>query len=174
MLLEYAGLGGNHCFFSFGYFNSYFLEIGSRMVLKYHADLKFIQPLFHTTSDTIPVDERIFLGGEFNVRGYRPYRLGPQFGDSHDAPKGGISMQLLSVELTRRLTQDYEVFTFMDAGHLSGNTWEFGRMSVSVGAGMNCKFLDCLPPITLGLGYPLNPRNRSEVKKFFISVGGNF
>jgi outer membrane protein insertion porin family len=174
LLLEYAGLGGNHCFFSLGYFNSYFLKIGSRMVLKYRADIKFIQPLFHTTADTIPVDERIFLGGEFNIRGYRPYRLGPQFGHDNDAPKGGISMQLLSVELSRRLTQDYEAFTFMDAGHLSGNTWEFGRMSMSVGVGMNCKFLDCLPPITLGVGYPLNPRNRSEVKKFFISVGGNF
>lgn len=174
LLLEYAGLGGQHCFFSVGYFNSYYLEVGSRMVVKYRADLKFIQPLFHTSSDTVPVDERIFLGGDFNVRGYRPYRLGPHFDHDRNAPKGGISMQLYSVEISRLVTSDYEAFAFLDAGHLSGDTWCFGRMSVSVGFGFNCKFLESIPPITLGMGFPLNARSRSEVKKFFISVGGNF
>lgn len=174
VLMEFAGLGGHHSFFSIGYFNSFYLPIGSRMVMKYRADLKFIQPLFNTTYNTMPVDERIFLGGDFNVRGYRPYRLGPRFDHDKDAPKGGISMQLCSVELLRRITKDYEGFLFFDAAHLSGDTWDFGRMSASVGVGMNCKFLECIPAITFGYGHPLNPRGSSEVKKFFISVGGNF
>ncbi len=174
ILLEFAGLGGHHDFLSVGYFNTYYMGVGSRMVLKYRADFRFIQPLFNTTANTIPVDERIFLGGDFNVRGYRPYRLGPRFDHDKDAPKGGISLQFYSVELTRRLTQDFESFIFFDAGHLSDKTWEFGRMSTSVGFGMNCKFLSCLPAITLGFGYPLNARGSSEVKRFFISVGGNF
>ena len=174
LLLEYAGLGGHHDFLSVGYFNSYYMGVGSRMVLKYRADFRFIQPLFNTTANTIPVDERIFLGGDFNVRGYRPYRLGPRFDHDHDAPKGGISLQFYSVELKRRLTEDFETFIFLDAAHLSDKTWEFGRMSTSIGIGMNCKFLACIPPITFGMGYPLNARGRSEVKRFFISVGGNF
>ena len=174
LLLEYAGLGGCHNFFSIGYLNSYYMSVGSRMVLKYRADFKFIQPLFDTSANRIPVDERIFLGGEFNVRGFRPYRLGPRFKKDRDAPKGGISLQFYSVELTRRLTQDFETFVFLDAGHLSDKTWEFGRLSTSIGIGMNCKFLSCIPPITLGMGYPLNARGSSEVKRFFISVGGNF
>ncbi|WP_079989342.1 outer membrane protein assembly factor BamA [Candidatus Protochlamydia phocaeensis] len=175
LLIEYAGLGGDHSFFSLGYLNSYYLGIGSRMILRYRADFRFIQPLGDTTFDSLPLDERIFLGGDFNVRGYRPYRLGPQYKHAHDhIPRGGISMQLYSVELSRRITQDFELFAFFDAGHLSQDTWEFGRMSVAVGYGTRFKLIDSVPPITLGMGYPLNPRNRSEVKKFFLSFGGNF
>lgn len=174
LIMEYAGLGGDHSFFSTGYFNSYYMPVGSRMVMRYRADFRFIQPLWGTVYSTVPLDERIFLGGDFNVRGYRPYRLGPDFDKNKEAPKGGISMQFYSVELSRRLTEDFEPFIFMDTAHISDKTWNFGRLNVAIGYGMRCKFLESIPPITLGMGYPLNARNRSEVKKFFISVGGNF
>lgn len=173
LLLEYAGLGGDHTFFNVGYFNSYYVPVGSRFVLKYRADFRFIQPLGHTHYDNLPLDERIFLGGDYSVRGFRPYRLGPQYPHSH-VPRGGLSMQLYSVELTRRIIKDCEIFGFFDAGHLSKDTWEFGRLSVSVGYGARFKLLDSIPPITIGMGYPLNARNRSEVKKFFLSLGETF
>ena len=83
-------------------------------------------------------------------------------------------MQLYSVEIVRRIIPNWEIFIFLDAAHLSKKTWEFGRMDVSVGYGLRCKILDCIPPLTLGMGYPLNARSRSDVKKFFISVGTNF
>lgn len=171
--LEFAGVGGDHQFFSVGYFNSYFYPVGSRMIIKYRGDLRFIQPLGSTRFSTMPLDERIFLGGDFGVRGYRPYRLGPQYEGTH-IPRGGISMQLYSVEISRRIMKDIEVFTFLDAGHLSKDTWEFGRLSLAIGYGARMKLLDCLPPFTVGMGYPINPKNRSEVKKFFFSVGGTF
>lgn len=171
--LEFAGVGGDHTFFNLGYLNTYYLAVGSRSVIKYRADFRFIQPVGSTHFSTIPLDERIFLGGDFMVRGYRPYRLGPQYGDSH-VPRGGLSMQFYSVELERRMTANLQAFTFLDAGHLSKNTWDFGRLSVSIGLGIKFKFIESIPAITLGMGYPLNPRNRSEVKKFYISVGGVF
>jgi outer membrane protein insertion porin family len=171
--IEFAGVGGDHRFLNAGYFNSFYLAVGSRTVIKYRADFRFIQPLFGTRYDTMPLDERIFLGGEFSIRGFRPYRIGPQYEGTH-IPRGGLSMQLYSVDMTRRITQDIEAFCFFDAGHLSENTWEFGRLSCSVGYGVKFKLIASIPPITLGMGYPLNPKNRSEVKKFFISVGGNF
>ena len=173
LALEYAGVGGDHQFFSLNYLNGYFLRVGSRSILKYRADFRFIQPLGHTHYGSIPLDERIFLGGDNNIRGYRPYRLGPQYGDSH-IPRGGLSMQLYSIEMDRRITKDIEAFAFLDAGHLSGNTWDFGRLSVAVGYGIRFKVIDSMPQITVGMGYPLNARNRSEVKKFFISVGGSY
>ena len=171
--LEYAGVGGDHSFFSLGYFNSYFLSVGSRSILKYRADIRFIQPLAGTRYETMPLDERIFLGGDYTVRGYRPYRIGPQYEGTH-IPRGGLSMQLYSVELTRRIMKDIEVFTFFDAGHLSSDTWEFGRLSAAVGYGIRFQLIQSIPQITIGMGYPLNARNRSEVKQCFFSVGGNF
>lgn len=174
LFLEYAGLGGDHHFLNFGYMNSYYFPVGSRLVIKYRADFRFIQPLGQTRYETIPLDERIFLGGDFMVRGFRPYRLGPHYPHHHDVPRGGLSMQFYSVEMSRRIIQDWELFAFLDAGHLSTDTWEFGRMSVSIGYGLRFKLIDSIPPVTIGMGYPLNAHSRSDVKKFFFSFGGNF
>ena len=174
LFVEYAGLGGDHSFLNIGYMNSYYFPVGSRTVLKYQADFRFIQPVGSTKYETIPLDERIFLGGEFMVRGFRPYRLGPHYPDNRDVPRGGLSLQFCSVEMVRRLFKDWEAFAFLDAGHLSAKTWDFGRMSVSIGYGLRFKLIDSIPPVTIGMGYPLNAHHRSDVKKFFFSFGGNF
>lgn len=174
LFIEYAGLGGDHHFLNLGYMNSYYYPVGSRLVIKYQADFRFIQPLGNTRYRTLPLDERIFLGGDFMVRGFRPYRLGPHYKHHRDVPRGGLSLQYYSVEMVRRIIQDWELFAFLDAGHLSARTWDFGRMSVSIGYGMRFKLIDSIPPITVGMGYPLNAHHRSDVKKFFFSFGGNF
>lgn len=174
LFLEFAGVGGDHSFINAAYVNSYYYPIGSRLTIKYRADFRFLQPLGNTHYATTPLDERIFLGGDNNVRGYRPYRLGPQYYHTH-IPRGGLSMQLYSVEMSRRLFGEWDLFAFMDAGHLSKETWEFGRLSVSAGYGLRFKLpVASIPPLTIGMGYPLNPRNRSEVQKFFISFGASF
>lgn len=174
LFAEYAGLGGDHRFFNMGYLNSYYFPIGSRLVIKYRADFRFIQPVGNTRYETLPLDERIFLGGDFMVRGFRPYRLGPHYPHHPDVPRGGLALQFYSVEMSRRIMQDVYAFVFLDAGHLSAGTWEFGRMSVSVGYGLQFKLIDSIPAVTLGMGYPLNAHSRSDVKKFFFSFGGNF
>lgn len=174
LFVEYAGLGGDHKFLGTGYTNSYYYPVGSRLVVKYRADFRFIQPLGHTRYENLPLDERIFLGGDYMVRGFRPYRLGPHYKHFRDVPRGGLSLQFYSIEMSRRIIEDFEAFAFLDAGHLSARTWEFGRMSVSIGYGLRFKLIDSIPPITLGMGYPLNAHNRSDVKKFFFSFGGNF
>lgn len=196
--LEYAGLGGDHQFLKLEYLNSYFFQVCPVGVLRFRGDLRFIQTLGTTRYSHMPLDERIFLGGDDTVRGYRPYRLGPQYkkkvgltqknGElaldangkqktryvSTHVPRGGLSMQLYSIEYAHRIFPRAELFTFLDAGHLSRDIWHFGRLSVATGLGLRLKALDMIPPITLGWGCPLNPRNRSEVKKFFISFGGDF
>lgn len=174
LFAEFAGVGGDHHFLNFGYMNSYYVPIGSRIVVRYRADFRFIQPLGNTSYRTLPLDERIFLGGDFMVRGFRPYRLGPHYKHHRDVPRGGLSLQFYSAEISRRIIEDWEFFTFMDAGHLSKDTWDFGRLNVSVGYGLRFKLIDSIPPITIGMGYPLNARDNSDVKKFFFSFGGNF
>ncbi len=174
LFLEYAGVGGDHYFFNFAYLNSYYFPVGSRTTIKYRADFRFIQPLFGTRYETVPLDERIFLGGEFNIRGFRPYRAGPTYPHHRNVPRGGLSLQFYSVEMLRRIMEDFELFTFLDAGHLSAGTWDFGRLAVSIGYGARFKLIDSIPPVTLGMGYPLNAHHRGDVKKFFFSFGGNF
>jgi outer membrane protein insertion porin family len=174
--VEIAGLGGNFTFFSTAYTNSWYHSLDKKTIIKARGDLRFILPFGRTTSEKMPLDERLFLGGDNTVRGYRPYRLGPLF-EKND-PRGGMSMQIYSLELSRRLMKNLEMFTFFDAGHLSFAKFDFGledtRVFTSVGFGIRFKLLESIPPLTMGYGAPINPKNRSEVKNFFISVGGKF
>jgi len=178
---ELAGVGGDFCFFSVGYLNTYYWQLGERDVLKFRADALFVQPFGKTNYNNLPLDERFFLGGEYEIRGYRPYRLGPKFigteknpDKESDDPEGGISLQLLSAEYQRRIWSRFDAFLFCDAGYLSDRKWNFGPMYTSIGIGCRIKIMDGGPPLTLGLGFPLRATDDTNVKKFFMNVGGCF
>lgn len=172
--LEYVGIGGKHTFFNTGYLNTFFFQPpkDEKGVWRVRWDLRFIQPVGGTSSDTIPLDERFFLGGDETVRGFRPYKLGPHFAEGD--PRGGISLQYLSIEYSRPLFKRVEGFVFADSGHLSIKNWHFGRMNTALGFGLKLAILPGMAPLVLGMGFPIHPRKRSDVKRFFLSVGGAF
>jgi len=175
---EYAGLGGDHDFFSIGYLNSIYIPSGKYGVFKLRADAKFIIPAFGTKYANIPLDERLFLGGICSVRGYRDFSLGTRFKDSFnvktDDPTGGISMNLASFEYVYRYWCKVEPFVFFDAGHLSNGVLSFGRLSTSAGFGIRAFIMPGSPPLTLGWGWPINNPDNAPSKTFFFSLGGNF
>lgn len=178
---ELAGVGGDFCFFSVGYINTYYWQLGERDVLKFRADALFVQPFGKTHFSNLPLDERLYLGGEYEIRGYRPYRLGPKFEkikdhkeEESDDPEGGISLQMLSLEYQRRIFSRLDSFLFCDAGYLSDRKWNFGPLYTSIGIGCRLHIMDNGPPLTIGLGFPLRATDSTNVKKFFMNVGGSF
>lgn len=171
--LEYAGIGGDHTFFSLGYLNSYFIPLDKKSVFKTRADFRFILPFGNTKPTTVPLDERFFLGGDAMVRGYRSYRLGPLYAGSDD-PRGGVSEQYYSLEVTRRLHAKLEAFAFCDGGFLSLHRFRISKPYISAGAGARIRIIDSMPSVTLGYGIPLNVKKSSQEKRFFISLGGQF
>lgn len=170
---ELAGIGGDHTFYGLAYLNSYYYPFLEKGVIKLRGDLRFLQPFAGTGFNEMPLDERLFLGGTNTVRGYKDYKIGPRFEVSHD-PKGGISMQILSAQYNYYLNKRVIGFLFADAGHLSTDAWNFGRLYTSVGFGAQVKLLDSFPPINLGLGFPINPKHRKQVKNFFVNFGASF
>lgn len=178
---EFVGLGGSAHFLSLSYINSFYYAIGKKGVLRYRADFKTIQT-FDTPSylqddlSTVPIDERFFLGGDYQVRGYRPYAIGPKFIDTSD-PRGGLSMLLLSAEYDYLLHPRLQLFAFADAGNVFEDSWrQFDLTSVkaSVGYGAKLHIMGGAPPLIIGMGYPLNADSRSDIKRFFISIGAKF
>lgn len=175
---ELAGVGGDYQFFAVAYLNSYYIPLDKDTVLKFRADARFINPILQTHARDVPLDERLFLGGDNTVRGYRPYKLGPRFYGTKD-PKGAMSLQFLSVECNRRLLRQMDVFVFCDSGSASFANWGFNRMYTSVGVGTRVKFFEGAPPLEFGFGYPLNPKlkkngKQKHVKNFFLNMGCKF
>lgn len=183
---EVVGLGGHSHFLSFAYLNCWYYNLWDKAVFKLRGDVRFIQPMWGQELDEIPLDERFFLGGDNTIRGYHSYRLGPKF-DKPDAknsgevkvdnedPKGGISMQLFSAEICKPLFGCGDVFAFFDVGALSSNTWDCGYLYLSSGIGARIQvFGNGSPPLMVGYGWPINPTSSSDIKRFFITVGGKF
>lgn len=188
---EITGLGGQFYFFSLGYLNSYYYPVTPRLTLKLRADAQFIAPFGRTRPrknggkiensdiDGIPADERLFLGGNHDIRGFRAYRLGPKVYDYDEKkdskdPRGGASLEYLSGELIYNLHPCADLFAFVDSGMLSEHAWHFGKQYTSAGFGCRLDVIPGTPPITIGYGYPLIRADESDTKKFFITVGGYF
>jgi outer membrane protein insertion porin family len=174
LMLEFAGLGGHFRFLSMAYLNTWFFPLEKITTLKVRADIRLIQPLESSNVNHLPLDERLFLGGDSVIRGYRAYRIGPVFDWDKEEPKGGVSLGLFSVEINQRWHERLETFGFFDAGQISEYTWHFGYVYTSIGCGARIKILPSIPAITLGYGVPLNAKNNSQVKRFFIQMGGSF
>lgn len=181
---EVAGLGGNYQFMKMGYVNTYYYPLCRKGVLKFRADVNFVHTYGHTNSSTLPLSERIFLGGETTVRGYRPFILGPKYGNNE--PQGGLSSYLLSEEFQYTLLKvpSVDAFVFIDAGFVSTSEFTIGRQAASVGFGVRLEVMKNMP-ITLGLGFPIHPYEKRFVpgegevvfdntQRFFFAMGGAF
>ena len=146
--------------------------------VKTRWDLKFLYPLGSGTSDLVPISERFFLGGETTVRGYEPFRIGPKFKDKEGAtdnndPMGGVSSALFSIEYLQNILPMLDLFIFFDSGSISMHTFDIPQFRMSYGAGARIELANRIP-IILGIGQPINPESPEDVKKFFISMGGQF
>lgn len=175
LVCEYAGVGGDFFYFSYGYDNSIYVPVGP-FVFKTKANFNFIQPISRTTADNIPMGERFFLATDISeVRGYSPFAIGPQF--SNGEPKGGITAAILSEEIMYGLIPKFiDVFAFVDAGSLTDQAFRINTFRASVGVGARVVAAPNLP-LMVGWGYPINPtpgQRKQESQRFFLSLGGKF
>jgi outer membrane protein insertion porin family len=178
-LTEVAGVGGNFEFWKFAYLNSYYYPMWRNGVLKFRADCQFIATYGNTRPDTLPLSERLYMGGETTVRGYRNFIIGPKFGNNE--PAGGVSSYLLSEEYQHHLLDMpcTDAFLFVDAGYVSPREFRLGKPAASVGFGLRIEVMRNMP-MTFGMGFPIHPTERingepvDNTQRFFFSMGGCF
>ncbi|HEU64184.1 MAG: Outer membrane protein assembly factor BamA [Candidatus Anoxychlamydiales bacterium] len=177
---EYVGLGGKYDFLKLSYINTYYYPLWLKGTMKYRFNLTFLDPFTNhkkKINKEVPISERLFLGGEKTVRGYKPYIIGPQMtpDEAKDDPKGGISSMLLSVEYNQEIIKPLvDIFFFADAGAVSFKQYNIKRPRASVGLGLRLEVMNRVP-ITIGWGYPINPkRGNNDKQSLFFYMGGQF
>ncbi len=169
---ELVGIWGDYNFLRFAYVNTYYTQLWRRGIMKYRWDLRFIEPLWKTNHSTeIPLSERFFIGGLNTVRGYRDFDLGPHF--KNGDPKGGISATVLSIEYLQEIFPFLDAFLFVDAGSIALKRFYFASFRLSAGFGARIELINRVPVI-VGMGFPINRDKRSEERRFFFSMGGQF
>lgn len=168
---EIVGLGGHFNFFRAGYVNAYYTPLWARGYMRYRWEFRFIAPFGKSPNfNDIPLSERFFLGGAASVRGYKDFSLGPEY--EKDAPKGGISSSMITLDYIQEVASFLDIFAFIDAGFVSPKVFQIGTYQMSYGIGANVDVLGRFP-VTLGYGFPINARS-DQKQGFFFSMGGQF
>lgn len=111
----------------------------------------------------IPIQERLFNGGENSVRSFKQSKLGPR--DSGGKPAGGEVRTTLSLELRQRVLGHLSAAAFGDYGNVAlaaARPLEGFRAAVGGGLRYNLP----IGPLRLDVG--VNPRPRKEEDAYVI------
>ena len=114
----------------------------------------------HGSSSTVPIFDREFLGGPYDLRGFENRDAGPRDPETGEV-LGGNTAAFASVEYTFPLVENVRGAVFYDIGTVNEDSWEFGDgyyHDVGFGLRMNLPF----GPIAIDYAFPLGTPDDDE------------
>jgi translocation and assembly module TamA len=119
----------------------------------------------------VPLDKRFYAGGGGSVRGYGYQTIGPR--DAQGRPDGGSSLVEGSIELRQRVSGNFGLVAFLDAGTVAeSGTPDFS--DVRFGAGLGLRYATAIGPLRLDVGLPLSRRQGDEGYGIYVGLGQAF
>jgi outer membrane protein insertion porin family len=115
--LDLAGLGGNVSYYSPTLEGVYFWKQNPRMNLGLHGNIQYIHQF--EGSQSLPIVSRLFLGGEYSVRGFDVRSIGPS-DPVTGIVYGGDKSLLFNVEQAFVIAGPVRAILFYDAGQVRG------------------------------------------------------
>jgi outer membrane protein insertion porin family len=153
---DLAGLGGNTNFYKPMLEGVYIWRQNARMSLASRGQLEFIRAF--RGSQPLPIFEKLFLGGEYSVRGFDIRSIGPQDPET-GLVLGGDKSLLFNVEQNINIAGPVRLILFFDAGQVRDTGEKFSFMEevreIDTAAIVNPLLYD--PNATVGLTDPNGP-----------------
>ncbi|MHC4512438.1 MAG: BamA/OMP85 family outer membrane protein [Planctomycetota bacterium] len=120
-------------------------------------------------SDRVPIQERLFNGGENTVRSYNEAELGPK--DVNGEPVGGEFRNILGVEMRCQILTNLEIAAFADAGNVGRQVEDYTFDDLKYGLGGGIRILLPIGPVRLDAAYNPDRDPGDEVWELHFSVG---
>ena len=111
--------------------------------------------------EEVPYFEKFFLGGGYNLRGFK-YRKVGKLGAKTEEPFGGDSFGFLSVEYSIELFNPVRFAVFYDAGFLNESDWDFDPSDYNSDFGFGLRIILMGAPMRIDLGFPLQTGERND------------
>ena len=165
LALELAGAGGNTKFVKPILEGTVYRPHTARTIFGARVQYSHLQA---GNPDMIPVFERLWLGGEYSVRGFDIRRIGPTLADINpDVPDnsyqgliimGGNKSLLFNVEYQFVLGGPVRLVTFYDAGQVQDFGREFTMSDFRTSTGVELRFFMPMLNVPFRLIYYYNPQ----------------
>ncbi|GAB4269408.1 MAG: outer membrane protein assembly factor BamA [Opitutales bacterium] len=122
---------------------------------------------------SIPFFEKYFLGGPYNLRGYKYRDVGPR--DSSGEVIGGDTMAYGSAEYSVEIIEPIRIAGFYDGGFVNSSDWDWSTDDYQHDLGMGLRIFIFGAPLRLDFAYPLNVMGGQHRKwNFNFSFGTVF
>ena len=152
---------------------------------------RFIHKMF-VTVPSVPIFDRLFLGGANNLRGFNFRDVSPK--DRFGEPVGGQSMARATVEFTFPLVAKTRGALFYDVGFVNADPWDYSLQTVTViratlthphktplvydnlasDVGIGLRLDLPIGPLRLDYGIPIDRAGNGSQGQFNFSVGYQF
>jgi outer membrane protein insertion porin family len=138
---DFAGIGGDVNFLKPRVEAVWWKPTGRKLTFGVRGEFDFIQPYGSTTSENLPIFERLFTGGEYSIRGYDIRSIGPRDIGTPQSPGtfivlGGNKLALFNAEYHYAIAGPFRVLAFFDAGQVRdfGEKFRMDEFVMSTGA----------------------------------------
>jgi outer membrane protein insertion porin family len=120
---DYAGIGGNTNFINPRAEGIWYIPLNRRTSLGFRAAAEYIKPYGSTLY--IPIYERLYLGGEYSIRGFDIRSVGPR-DPLTGIVLGGNKSLLFNAEYLINIAGPVRLVLFADAGQVRNHGENFG------------------------------------------------
>ncbi len=188
--IDLAGLGGNTRFWKPTLEGTWYTPHTSKTVIGLRGQYSYLSA---GNPNQIPIFERLWLGGEYSVRGYDIRRIGPTLSDIEpDVPEdsfygrtlvGGNKSLLVNAEYQFLFSNEIRLVAFYDAGQVQNFGDSFAIKDFRSSTGVELRFFMPMLNVPFRIIYYWNPNPEGiysdrlldqEDRGFRFSVGTTF
>ena len=155
MGIDLAVLGGNTQFYKPRVEGVKFFRHTSRTTFGLRGQFEFIAPVGET--QTLPIFEKLFLGGEYSVRGFDIRSIGPS-DPASGLVLGGNKSLLFNFEYMFSIVQQVRLIAFYDAGQVVDDKQRFATDHFRTSTGAEVRFFMPVLNVPFRLILAANPQ----------------
>jgi outer membrane protein insertion porin family len=164
-------LGGDVQIYGFDLIASQYFHLPFDTILLFDAEAATVATW--GSGSSVPIYDRLYLGGANNLRGFKYQDVGPkdQFGND----LGGNSLARLTIEYTVPVIERVRAAVFYDTGFVNAGSWSFGTNNVNSDFGFGLRLDLPIGPIRIDYGIPVqSDKFNNSSGRFQFSVGYQF